>query len=124
MKYLSLIILITLQSSCISRWVATRSVDNLPRQTAIVPSGDFNNIDKDGDGVISQEEFVEEKEKVLDAKNLGYLWAFLGIVIAVTGACCVPFVYMFTTKHVKLSWAKVASWREKQKEKDESSTEI
>tara|TARA_B100001964_G_C14037059_1_gene510924 strand:+ start:477 stop:815 length:339 start_codon:yes stop_codon:yes gene_type:complete len=110
-------------SSCFSRWVTPPLVDNSPRgRPEVVNNGNFKDIDKDEDGVISKTEFIEEKEKVLDERNSGYLWVFGGIITAVAMACCVPFVYMFTTKHVKLQWAKVAS-RKKRKE-DEPSTEV
>ena len=115
MRYILLTILILLQASCFSRWTKPPAVDNNPRRPDVVAKGDFNDIDKDKDGVISKSEFVEEKEKSLDARNSGYLWVFIGIITAVAMACCVPFVYMFTTKHVKLQWAKVAS-RKKRKE--------
>ena len=124
MRYSLLLVLTFMMSSCFSRWVTPPLVDNSPRgKPEVVDKGDFKAIDKDEDGVISKTEFVEEKEKLLDERNSGYLWVFGGIITAVAMACCVPFVYMFTTKHVKLQWDKRAS-RKQKKEKDESSTEV
>lgn len=83
--------------------------------------GDFDQVDKNKDGVISKTEYVEKKEEYLDDRDSGYLWVFMGIVTAVAVACLTPFVYMFTAKHVKLQWAKSAAAK---KSKNESSSEI
>ena len=109
-------------SSCFSRWKRSAPADNAPRSSTVVSYSNFDQIDKDKDGVITKAEYIEEKEEYLESRDSNYLWSFLGIVVAVAAACCVPFVYMFTTKHVKLQWAKVAAVRNK--EKNESSTEI
>jgi hypothetical protein len=101
-----LIMLLLVQAGCISRWMKSPPVENSPRTPTVIGKGDFKAIDKDNDGVISKEEFVDEKEKAVNSENATYLWVFLGIASAVVGACCLPFVYTFASKNMSLQFAK------------------
>jgi hypothetical protein len=121
MRYCLIVLSVLMLSSCFSRWGRNKPAANPPKNVDIVIQSDFTKIDTDKDGVISKTEYIEKKEELLEEKDSGYLWAFLGIVFAVVAACCVPFVYMFTTKHVKLQWDKSAAARKKN---NESSTEV
>ncbi len=121
MRSCIIVLSVFMLSSCFSRWKHNAPATNTPRSPSVVGQSDFKTLDKDKDGVISKGEYIDEKEEYLSNRDSGYFWAFLGIIFAVATSCSIPFVYMFTTKHVKLQWDKSAAARKKN---NESSTEV